>query len=202
MMFLFKYYSIYRQVNSRVKEFCPPAFSFHIVLKAQSILSQGVKPMKIKKLRYDIFFILLSLAAGGLGAVAVNKGLPYYHTLEKPPLTPPSIVFPIVWTILYVLMGLAVAGVWKSHDRGRLPAIGIYVWQLVLNALWNVWFFGLRLYLFSFIWLIALLGSVFWMAAAFYHIRPWTGKLQIPYLIWVAFAGYLNLAIWLLNRQA
>jgi len=154
----------------------------------------------IKKYKPEILFTLAAFAAGGIGAIATYAGMPYYETLNKPMLTPPSILFPIVWTLLYILMGAGAGRVWKSGSKNRVPAIWIYFAQLAANAVWSLLFFGLAMHLIAFMWLVFLWGLIFWMARIFSQNDALAGKLQIPYLIWTAFAGYLNLAIWLLNR--
>lgn len=156
--------------------------------------------MKKHKLLPYIVFILLSLAVGGAGALAVMRGLPAYMALEKPPLTPPAIVFPIVWSVLYVLMGVGAARVWLSRSRFRSRALAAYGFQLVLNVLWVVWFFGLGARLLAFWWLLALQGAVVLMIWTFFRVDRPAGLLQLPYLLWCVFAAYLNLGVWLLNR--
>ena len=155
--------------------------------------------MKIKKYVPEILFILLALAVGGLSSIATNLGMPVYEQAVKPPLNPPAIVFPIVWTVLYILMGISARRIWKSSDPKRGCALAIYAVQLLCNGLWPVFFFGLHAYLFSFIWLLLLWVLIIVMIRTFYRIDHIAGLLQIPYLVWVSFAGYLNLAVWLLN---
>jgi len=156
--------------------------------------------MKFKKLRPYIVSILIALAVGLLSGIATNRGMPIYEHLIKPPLTPPSIVFPIVWTILYILMGISAAMVWNSTDEKRGTALSIYALQLVFNAIWSILFFSFEAYLFAFFWLVLLWLLIIMMIISFYRIRPIAGLLQIPYLLWVTFAGYLNFMIWQLNR--
>ena len=122
-----------------------------------------------------------------------------FQTLQKPPLAPPAILFPIVWTILYTLMGI-------SYGRLKIKGLTdektnqIYYLQLVINALWSIFFFNLEWRLFSFFWIIALIIAVIAMIRDFYAKDKIAGLLQIPYLIWLIFAAYLNLAIYLINR--
>ncbi|PKM72787.1 MAG: tryptophan-rich sensory protein [Firmicutes bacterium HGW-Firmicutes-16] len=156
--------------------------------------------MIFKKLRPYIISILIALAVGVLSGIATNSGMPIYERLIKPPLTPPSAVFPIVWPILYILMGIGAAIIWESTDKKCGTALSIYAFQLVFNAIWSVLFFGFEAYLLSFIWLILLWLLIIMMIISFYRIRPIAGLLQIPYLLWVTFAGYLNFMIWQLNR--
>jgi len=156
--------------------------------------------VKGKNCKPYLFFILLSLAVGGLSSFAVAKGMPAYQLLYKPPLTPPSIVFPIVWTLLYILMGVSAARVWLTGSEGRGHAIDVFALQLVLNFFWSIWFFGLQALLFSFMWLLALIIAILWMIRVFSQIDPLAGRLQIPYLLWCTFAAYLNFCFWFLNR--
>ena len=155
--------------------------------------------MKQKKCLTYLIFILISLAVGGLSALFTMRGLPTYDTLVQPPLTPPAWVFPVVWSILYVLMGIGAARIWLSDDAGRTHALSLFCVQLVINFFWSVWFFGNQWYLFAFLWLLLLIAAIIRMLRAFYQIDRNAGLLQIPYLIWCLFAAYLNLAFWILN---
>ena len=142
----------------------------------------------------------IPLAAGALSALLAG-GMDIYKTLNQPPLSPPGWVFPVVWTILYLLMGEAsyrvlVSGAEKSKIRSALIAYGV---QLVLNVLWSPVFFGLQWYLAAFILLLVLLGAIFVTMRLFYNIDERSGDLLIPYFLWVTFAGYLNLGVFLLN---
>ena len=156
--------------------------------------------MKLKKYKPYILSILITLAIGLLAGIVTYRGMPAYEQLIKPPLTPPSAAFPIVWTILYILMGISAAMIWESTDRNRDNALSIYVLQLLFNAIWSVLFFGFKSYLFSFIWLVLLWFMILIMIIRFYRIKPLAGLIQIPYLLWVTFAGYLNFMVWQLNR--
>lgn len=120
--------------------------------------------------------------------------------LRKPPLTPSDRLFPVVWTILYILMGAAMGRVWQKDARGRTAALTFFTAQLTVNLLWTLLFFGLGMYLLSFFWLILLLFLIYRMSEVFRQSDILAAKLQIPYLVWTAFAGYLNLGIWWLNR--
>lgn len=146
--------------------------------------------------------LALPLAVGGLSAWLTRDGMAQFEQLNKPPLSPPGWLFPAVWTALYLLMGLAsftVCAVGKGSRDGR-RALLLYGLQLVFNFLWSIWFFGQGRYLFSFFWLLALWVLIGLTALAFARVRPFAGWLLTPYLVWVSFAGYLNLAIYFLNR--
>ena len=144
--------------------------------------------------------LAIPLAVGGLSAL-VSGGMSAYMDLDQPPLSPPAWVFPVVWSILYLLMGYASYRVTRSgkaenHIRSALIVYGI---QLFLNFLWSPVFFGLRWYLAAFFLLIALWVAVFITMRKFLHLDEKAGDLLLPYLLWVCFAGYLNLGVYLLN---
>ena len=144
--------------------------------------------------KFKLFIdILIPVAIGGIVGFIIN---PYidYNSLVQPPLSPPSIVFPIVWTILYVLMGISYYLLKNSSKKEKI----IYFVQLGVNALWSVFFFIGKFYLFSFIWIVLLDVLVIFMIGIFYHNKA-SAYLQIPYLIWILFATYLNLGIYILN---
>ena len=142
--------------------------------------------------------ILIPLALG-TGVGLLTQGSKAFESLTKPPLAPPAILFPIVWSGLYTLMGVS----YSMLEERRLNDDGskvIYYGQLIFNLLWPIAFFSLQWRLFSLIWLIALDLLVLAMILRFYKSYKPAGLLQIPYMIWVAFATYLNAGFWLLNR--
>ena len=141
--------------------------------------------------------ILVPVIIGGVIGLVTSNAIDY-NSLEKPILSPPGILFPIVWTILYILMGISY-GILKSNNLVDEKVRRIYYLQLFFNALWSVIFFVLKWRLFSFIWIILLDILVIVMIYRFYKKNKVSGLLQIPYLIWVLFATYLNLSIYLLN---
>ena len=138
---------------------------------------------------------LLSGAAVGL----LTSGSMDFDMLKKPPLSPPAILFPIVWTILYVLMGVSY-GLIKNRSTPDSTDSLVYYLQLVVNLLWPVAFFVLKWRLFAFFWLLLLDVLVVIMALRFCRKDKTAGRLQIPYTIWVLFATYLNFGVWILNR--
>ncbi|MBE5767645.1 MAG: tryptophan-rich sensory protein [Clostridiales bacterium] len=156
--------------------------------------------MKIDK-KLLIVCLVVPLAVGGIAALLTGGGMDTFETLSKPPLSPPGWLFPVVWTILYILMGVASYLVLTSGaartDISR--AILFYALQLALNFFWPILFFSFSAYLFAFIWLIALWILILIALILFYRISMAAGGLMIPYLLWVTFAGYLNLGIYLLN---
>lgn len=142
--------------------------------------------------------ILIPVILGGIVGLIISGAIDY-NTLQKPPLAPPSVLFPIVWTILYILMGVSY-GILKDKSLVDDKTQRIYYLQLFVNLLWPIAFFTLEWRLFAFIWIILLDILVFTMIMEFYKKNKVSGLLQIPYLIWLLFATYLNLAVYLLNR--
>lgn len=138
----------------------------------------------------------------GLLAAFISRGsMDAFEAMTKPPLSPPGWLFPVVWTVLYVLMGIASYFVVTSGapQAQITSAIKTYGLQLLFNFLWTFWFFNLQLYYFSFIWLVALWALIILTIIKFSKISRTAAYLLIPYLIWVTFAGYLNLGIAILN---
>ena len=119
--------------------------------------------------------------------------------LNKPPLAPPGYVFPIVWAIIFILMGVSYA-ILKTDDLLDDTSKFVYHLQLAINALWSIFFFVLKWRLFAFFWIVLLAISVIWMIKEFYERNKIAGLLQIPYIIWIVFATYLNFGFYILNR--
>ncbi len=142
--------------------------------------------------------ILIPVIIGGLVGLIISGSIDY-NSLQKPFLAPPSILFPIAWTILYILMGISY-GILEDKSLIDSKTKTIYYLQLFVNALWSIIFFTLKLRLFAFIWIILLDILVIVMIINFYRKNKLSGLLQIPYLLWVLFASYLNLSIYLLNN--
>lgn len=158
----------------------------------------------MKKVLPYVISIIFVLAVGMLsGLITGNSADIYNQTITKPPLSPPSVVFPIVWSILYTLMGVSAAMIYKSDAdiEDKRSALGTFLLQLIFNFFWPVWFFNMKAYTFSFIWLVIIVILVIIMIYKFYKINKVAGLLQIPYLLWLLFAGYLNFAIILLNKK-
>lgn len=148
-----------------------------------------------------IISLLIPLIVGGASALLTGGNMDIYSRINRPPLSPPGIVFPIVWTILFTLMGISLYLVWNKENHSGSKA-GAYFWffaQLFLNFIWSPIFFGAQQYLAAFIILVLLWLCIIAMIISFYKISKPAAFLQIPYLIWVTFAGYLNLAIYILN---
>lgn len=147
-----------------------------------------------------IVAVVIPLAVGGISSLIVNSGFKSYaEEAVKPPLSPPQWIFPIVWTLLYILMGISSYLVYQKDKTSSKQPIAVYVIQLALNFMWPVFFFSLKAYLFSFIWLILLWAFVLAMTVMFYRTDKIAGLIQLPYLIWLTFAAYLNLGVYFLN---
>ena len=156
----------------------------------------------MKNFKTYAFFILSALGVGGLSALLTAGSMEIYEEVTTPPLSPPSVLFPIVWTALYVLMGVCAAWVYltPAPEGKKRRALAVYAISLGFNFLWSIFFFRLRLFLFSFFWLLGLLFLILKTVADYRDISPKAAYLQIPYALWVTFAGYLNFGIWFLNR--
>ncbi len=145
--------------------------------------------------------LAIPLGVGGLSAWISGSGMDAYGALNQPPLSPPGWLFPVVWTILYLLMGYASYRIFTSgaeEDKIR-RALTLYGAQLALNFVWPLVFFGLSLYLLAFLVLVALWVLIYLTMHAFAKINEKTADLLLPYILWVTFAGYLNLGVFLLN---
>lgn len=157
----------------------------------------------LKKLKPYIVSVVIALGVGGLSAAVTSGSMEIYSKINQPPLSPPSVLFPIVWTILFTLMGISAAIIYRYKDTkhdGVRTALIVYAVNLAVNFIWSLIFFNMQAYLFAFIWILLLLAVIITMIVLFGRISPLAAYLQIPYLFWVAFAAYLNLAIYLLNR--
>lgn len=146
--------------------------------------------------------LLIPLAIGGLSALITGSDMKIYEEINSPPLSPPGIVFPIAWTLLYILMGISFYLVWNtdnSYVNKQFAYLTFFV-QLFLNFLWSPVFFSARQYLAAFIILVLIWIAIIAMIVSFSKISKASGLLQIPYLAWVTFAGYLNFGVYLLNR--
>lgn len=147
-----------------------------------------------------ILCVLIPLLVGGLSALLTKVNMQLFDYVNKPPLSPPGWLFPVVWTILYILMGVASYAVLVSEDRvKRRTALFVYGLQLFFNFFWSIIFFNVQYYLFALIWLVILLALIVLTTALFYRIKNGAGYLLLPYIAWVSFAGYLNYGIYILN---
>ncbi len=144
--------------------------------------------------------ILIPLVLGLLSGIISMGGMKEFNSLIKPILSPPGFLFPIVWTILYILMGIGSYLIYQENDIHSNCCLKIYAINLFVNFLWSPIFFGLNLRLFALIWIILLDLVVSYMTFCFFKVNKKAAYLQIPYLVWCLFATYLNLAFYLLNR--
>ena len=156
----------------------------------------------LKKIKPYAISILISLGVGGLSALITRGNMDLYGEVKTPPLAPPSILFPIVWTALYILMGISAAMIYLSKNtdfKKRSAALATYASSLVVNFAWSIIFFNFKAYFFAFIWLLLLLYFVVKTIVQYKEINKTAAYLQIPYALWVTFAGYLSFGIWILN---
>ena len=157
--------------------------------------------MKINK-RLLFICIAIPVIVGIVSALLTRNSMELFQSIDKPPLALPGWLFPVVWTILYILMGISSYLILESGESQEeiRKALTIYGYQLVVNFLWPTFFFNFGWYFFSFLWLVLLWVLVLIMILRFKDISKLAAYMNIPYLVWLTFAGYLNLGIWILNR--
>ena len=145
--------------------------------------------------------IFIQLVIGGFSALFTSQAMKMFETMNQPPLSPPAILFPIVWTILYLVMGIGayLIGISDAPEEEIQKAERVYKAQLAVNFLWPTFFFHFQWYLFSFVWLLLLWVLALNMIIRFWNISKTAAKMNFPYLIWLTFAAYLNFGIYLLN---
>ena len=148
----------------------------------------------------EIICLLIPLVGGFLSGIVSITGIRDYELINKPILALPGFIFPIIWTILYVLMGISSFLIYNEKDYHSNCCLKIYGINLFMNFLWSPIFFGLNLRLFALIWIILLDLVIIYMIICFYKVNKKAAYIQIPYLIWSLFATYLNLGFYLLNR--
>ena len=146
--------------------------------------------------------LAIPLATGAFSAFLTRDGMRYFRSVPQPPLSPPAWVFPVVWTILYLLMGAASYLVWSSgaSEARRSRALTVYGLGLAANFLWPIVFFTMQFYFTAFLLLLLLWILAVITALLFSCIDERAGRLMIPYIVWLSFAAYLNIGVWLLNR--
>ena len=154
--------------------------------------------MKIN-IRKLLISIIVPLFLGSIVGLLTSTGN-NYNELIQPNFAPPSIIFPIVWTMLYILMGISSYIISESNSYDKTNALFFYILQLIVNLLWSFIFFTFKLYLLAFLWILLLIVLVVIMIRKFYNISKISGLLQIPYIIWLIFASILNLSIYILNK--
>lgn len=154
-----------------------------------------------------VISILIPLAVGTVAGLLTMGGMESFETINKPPLSLPAWIFPIAWTILYTLMGISSYLIYtyeaknenSQESNEKTKALSTYGYQLLVNFLWPVFFFNFQWYFLAFLWLAFLWILVAKMILEFGVISKTAALLNVPYLLWLSFAGYLNLGIWLLN---
>ena len=153
------------------------------------------------KLKTYLISIAIPLAVGGLSALLTMGNMDLYSEINSPPLAPPAWLFPVAWTVLYVLMGVSCAMILltPAPSAKMERAVAVYAASLVFNFGWSIIFFNLRAFFVAFAWLLILWAMILATILVYRPINKTAAYLQIPYLIWVAFAGYLNLAVAMLN---
>ena len=154
--------------------------------------------MKTQNKESLIISLLIPLAVGAVSSL-LSENMMGGSSFNQPALSPPSFLFPIVWTILYLLMGISSYLVYTSDSPLKTPALKVYGLQLAFNFFWSILFFRFSLYGAAFLWLLVMIILITLMIYLFYKIRPLAAYLQIPYLLWCIFAAYLNYMIYQLN---
>lgn len=157
--------------------------------------------MKQMKWKTYGFWILLSLGAGVLSGLLSRPGMEAYRqTVIQPPLSPPPVLFPVVWSILYILMGIGAARIFLTEPlEQRSRGLKLFAAQLTVNFLWSLIFFNLQIFSLAFLWLLLLWGLVAWMLLTYRQADSLAALLQLPYLLWLTFAAYLSAGVWYLN---
>lgn len=153
------------------------------------------------KIRAFVGYIAAALAAGALSALLTSGSMAAFEALRKPSFAPPGWIFPAVWTVLFVLMGVSAAlAARRGAGEARADALALWWAQLLVNFFWSLFFFRFEYRLFAFFWLLLLLGLVSLMIVRLFRISKTAAYLQIPYLLWLLFAACLNFSVWFLNR--
>ena len=159
--------------------------------------------MNKEKIKTIAIAIIIPLLVGGISSFLTMDGMDKFKYLDQPFLSPPSWVFPVVWTILYILMGIASYLIYKDKNvityEEKEKALLLYAVQLIFNFFWSIIFFNMQMFVFAFIWLIILWGMVLLLIIYAYKVNKKASYLLIPYILWLTFAGYLNIMIALLN---
>ena len=143
--------------------------------------------------------LVISLGVGGLSSILTRDSMDIYSTITLPPFAPPSSLFPIMWTILYILMAISATIIYRKSSSAK--SLVIYAVQLLVNFIWPLIFFDGRMFFVSFLWLILLWILVLWMTVEFYKVDHIAAYLQIPYILWLTFAAVLNWSIFSLNSR-
>jgi benzodiazapine receptor len=156
--------------------------------------------VKLKNAKLLILSIAITESAGILGSAFTAPAIPtWYRGLEKPTFTPPNWIFGPVWTLLFLLMGIALYLVWGSEKKEKAYALKIFWFHLAANFMWSLSFFGLKSPLLGLVDIFILLGLIAYVMRLFWRINSWSAYLLVPYLLWTFFATLLNFSIWRLN---
>ena len=157
--------------------------------------------MKREDWKVYVFWVILAEAVGVVSGLLSREGIQAFSEVaQQPPLAPPAVVFPVVWSVLYALMGIGAARISLAEPSSqRNRALDLFVAQLVLNFFWSPIFFNLQAYGLAFIWLLVLWILVFLMILAFRKVDRLAAWMQVPYLIWLTFAAYLSAGVWVLS---
>ena len=160
-----------------------------------------VMRMKNRKLWVYAVAIAIPEAVGVLAGFLTRAGILNFQNVPQSALTPPAVIFPIVWTILYALMGISSARIWMTEiSDERTKGLTLYLFQLIFNFFWSIFFFNMEAYGFSLLWILGLWLLILFMIRSFNKVDKLAAALQIPYLLWVSLAAYLNCVVWKLNR--
>lgn len=156
-----------------------------------------------KKIKPYVISVAIALGVGALSGFLSKEGMEFYqNNATKPPLSPPEILFPIVWSVLYILMGISAAIIWVRKDidiDSGADGLKAYTLQLIMNFFWSLIYFNMRSYWFAFVWLFVMEIIIIYMILKFRRISALAAYLQIPYALWCIFALYLNLMTAILN---
>ena len=165
------------------------------------MLTPGDCIMKQKTWKPYAFWILLAEGVGALSGWLTREDTKQYgKTIASPPLSPPALVFPVVWGILFFLMGVGAARIYRAPPSAmRTRSLLLFLVQLAFNFGWSILFFHFRRFGLALLWLLVLWGQILWMMFSFFRVDKVAAWLQIPYLLWVTFAAYLNWGVWVLN---
>lgn len=157
---------------------------------------EGFKVNEIPKLMVSLIIVFI---VGAIGSVATSPQIPvWYATLARPAWAPPNWLFPVVWTILYILIGISLFLVWRKGLESK-QALVVFAVQLGLNLLWSLVFFGFHSIVGGLVIILMLWMAILANIIVFYRISRWAGLILLPYLVWVSIASYLNYSIYLLN---
>lgn len=158
--------------------------------------------MNVKRNQFWTYAIAIAIpeAVGALAGLLTRAGIESFQNVSQSVLTPPAIIFPIVWTILYALMGVSLARIWMEPDSTeRTRGLSLFLFQLIFNFFWSFFFFNMQDFGFSLLWIIILWVLIGMMILSFYKVDRFAAWLQVPYFLWVTFATYLTYQVWRLN---